>query len=76
MTQQGRHAQIDVIDTGSGIPPEQVERIFTAYYTTKKGGTGIGLAMARRIAEEHQGRIGVRSDVGKGSDFFLELPLK
>jgi signal transduction histidine kinase len=72
----GRHAVIDVIDTGTGIPPEQVANIFTAYYTTKKHGTGIGLAMARRIAEEHGGRIGVRSEVGKGSDFFIALPLK
>ncbi|MEO6435039.1 MAG: ATP-binding protein [Tepidisphaeraceae bacterium] len=71
-----RSAVIDVIDTGPGIPPEQVARIFQAYYTTKKGGTGIGLAMARRIAEEHGGLIGVRSDVGKGSDFFITLPLK
>ena len=73
---QGKNAVIDVIDTGSGIPPEQVERIFQAYYTTKKGGTGIGLAMARRIAEEHGGTIGVRSEVGKGSDFYITLPLK
>jgi signal transduction histidine kinase len=73
---QGKNAVIDVMDTGPGIPPEQVERIFQAYYTTKKGGTGIGLAMARRIAEEHGGEIGVRSDVGKGSDFWIALPLK
>ena len=73
---QGRNAVIDVIDTGTGIPPEQVANIFTAYYTTKKHGTGIGLAMARRIAEEHGGRIGVRSEVGKGSDFFMSLPVK
>ena len=76
LAQQGRSAIVDVIDTGSGIPPEQVERIFQAYYTTKRGGTGIGLAMARRITEEHGGRIGVRSDVGKGSDFYITLPLK
>ena len=73
---QGKSAVIDVIDTGSGIPPEQVERVFQAYYTTKKGGTGIGLAMARRITEEHGGKIGVRSEVGKGSDFYITLPMK
>jgi signal transduction histidine kinase len=73
---QGKNAVIDVIDTGTGIPPGQVNHIFTAYFTTKKHGTGIGLAMARRIAEEHGGRIGVRSEVGKGSDFWLSLPLK
>ena len=76
LTVQGRNAVIDVIDTGTGIPPEQVANIFTAYYTTKKHGTGIGLAMARRIADEHGGKIGVRSDVGKGSDFWIALPMK
>ncbi len=76
LTVGGKHAVIDVIDTGTGIPPEQIANIFTAYYTTKKHGTGIGLAMARRIAEEHGGKIGVRSDVGKGSDFWMALPMK
>jgi signal transduction histidine kinase len=76
LTVQGRNAVIDVIDTGPGIPPDVLPRIFQAYYTTKKGGSGIGLAMARRIAEEHGGKIGVRSEVGKGSDFWMSLPLK
>src|SRR5687767_3159182 len=76
LTVGGKHAVIDVIDTGTGIPADQVNHIFTAYYTTKKHGTGIGLAMARRIAEEHGGKIGVRSDVGKGSDFWLALPME
>jgi signal transduction histidine kinase len=73
---QGRNAVIDVIDTGPGIAPDQVARIFQAYYTTKRGGTGIGLAMARRIADEHGGEIGVRSEVGKGSDFWIALPMR
>jgi signal transduction histidine kinase len=68
-------AVIDVIDTGPGIPPETVEKIFQAYYSTKKGGTGLGLAMAKRIAEEHGGSIQVSSEMGKGSDFSLRLPL-
>lgn len=70
----GKYAVIDVMDTGGGISPEQLERIFQAYYTTKRGGTGIGLAMARRITEEHGGKITVRSEVGKGSDFAIHLP--
>jgi signal transduction histidine kinase len=73
---QGKNAVIDVIDTGPGIDPEKLSKIFQAYYTTKKGGTGIGLAMARRIADAHGGKIVVRSEVGKGSDFRLSLPLK
>jgi signal transduction histidine kinase len=67
-------AVIDVIDTGRGINPEALASIFDAYYSTKKGGTGLGLAMARRIAEEHGGKISVTSEVGKGSDFQIHLP--
>jgi len=67
-------AIIDVIDTAGGIAPDALAQIFDAYYSTKKGGTGLGLAMARRIAEEHGGRITVTSQVGKGSDFQIHLP--
>jgi signal transduction histidine kinase len=69
-------AVIDVIDTGSGIPPEKLPKIFDAYYTTKRGGTGLGLAMAKRIAQEHGGDLSVQSEPGKGSDFKLTLPLR
>lgn len=69
-----KEAVIDVIDTGSGIPPEAMEKIFRAYYSTKKGGTGLGLAMTRRIAEEHGGRVSVTSEEGKGTNFALRLP--
>jgi len=68
-------AVIDVTDTGPGIPPDTVEKIFQAYYSTKKGGTGLGLAMAKRIAQEHGGSIAVQSEIGKGSNFSLRLPL-
>jgi signal transduction histidine kinase len=73
---RGREAAIDVIDTGPGIAADVLDQIFHAYYTTKKGGTGIGLAMAKRIAEEHDGAITVRSEVGKGSDFTITVPLR
>jgi signal transduction histidine kinase len=68
-------AVVDVIDTGPGIPRAELDKIFQAYYSTKKGGTGLGLAMARRIATDHGGTLNVRSDVGKGTDFSLRLPL-
>jgi len=68
-------AVIEVTDTGAGISPEAVAKIFDAYYSTKKGGTGLGLAMTRRIVEEHNGTIGVKSEVGKGSVFSMYLPL-
>ena len=76
VTPRIRDAVIDVIDTGPGIPPDAIGQIFQAYYTTKKSGTGIGLAMTKRITEEHGGRIDVRSEVGKGSDFSIALPLR
>lgn len=68
-------AVIEVIDTGPGIPPDAMEKIFQAYYSTKRGGTGLGLAMARRIVEEHGGELSVRSEAGKGSDFRIVLPM-
>jgi signal transduction histidine kinase len=70
-----QEARIDVIDTGPGIGAEAIKRIFHAYYSTKRGGTGLGLAMTRRIAEEHGGRVAVASEVGKGTDFTLHLPV-
>jgi len=71
----GRTARLEVIDTGPGIPREQIDMIFEAYYSTKKGGTGLGLPVARRIVEAHGGRLGCSSEVGKGSDFYIDLPL-
>jgi signal transduction histidine kinase len=68
-------AVIDVIDTGSGITPEAQAKIFQAYYSTKRGGTGLGLAMAKRITEEHGGALSVTSEMGKGSDFTITLPV-
>src|SRR4051794_36404632 len=68
-------ATVDVIDTGPGIPPDQLDKIFGAYYSTKKGGTGLGLAMTKRIVDEHGGTLEVTSEPGKGSDFRMQLPL-
>jgi signal transduction histidine kinase len=68
-------ALIDIIDTGKGIAPEAIDKIFQAYYTSKKGGTGLGLAMTQRIVKEHGGQLSVTSEMGKGSDFQLRLPL-
>ncbi|GMV70970.1 MAG: hypothetical protein AMXMBFR77_08090 [Phycisphaerales bacterium] len=65
---------IHVIDTGPGIPAETLGRIFNPYFTTRSGGTGLGLPTARRIVEAHGGRIEVHSEVGKGTDFTVVLP--
>ena len=67
--------RIDVIDTGRGIPVENVEKIFDAFYSTRKGGTGLGLSTTRRIVEEHGGRITVHSDQGRGTCFTVTLPV-
>jgi signal transduction histidine kinase len=63
-----------VIDTGPGIPADRIDGIFLPYVTTKTGGTGLGLPVARRIAREHGGDIRVHSEPGRGSDFTIELP--
>jgi signal transduction histidine kinase len=71
----GGYAVIDVIDTGTGISAEDIGKIFHAYYSTKRGGTGLGLAMAQRIVSEHGGQLTVSSEPGKGSDFKVRLPI-
>ena len=66
--------EIHVIDTGPGIAPEVIQSIFTPYFTTKSGGSGLGLPTARRLIEEHGGTLRVLSEVGKGSDFVIRVP--
>ncbi len=69
-------ARIHVIDTGPGIEPDRLEQIFHPYVSHTVGGSGLGLSTARRIIEDHGGRIAVHSDVGRGSDFVIHLPMK
>lgn len=66
--------QVHVIDTGPGIPPENTDKIFTPYFTTKSGGSGLGLPTAKRLIEEHAGHLEVHSDPGHGTDFTISLP--
>ena len=68
--------EISVSDTGAGIPPESLERIFRPFYTTKRGGTGLGLSLCRRIIRQHGGTLSVESQLGKGSRFILRLPMR
>jgi signal transduction histidine kinase len=72
----GETARVDVIDNGPGIAPEVRERVWEVYFSLKKGGTGLGLPTARRIAEEHGGSLTFSSEVGKGTDFVVRLPLR
>ncbi|MGQ0626917.1 MAG: two-component system sensor histidine kinase NtrB [Phycisphaerales bacterium] len=66
---------VSVIDTGPGMTPEVMGRVFSPYFTTKAGGSGLGLPTARRLVEEHGGRLDVHSEVGKGTVFTVVLPL-
>ena len=63
-----------VADTGKGIPPEILSNIFRPFFTTKGEGTGLGLSLAKRIVEDHAGRIEVTSRIGQGSRFSIVLP--
>jgi signal transduction histidine kinase len=73
--EDGRSAVIQVEDEGGGISDELRERIFDLYFTTKKDGSGIGLAMTYRILQLHHGSIDVQSELGRGSVFQLRIPL-
>jgi len=66
---------VSVSDTGRGIPPEGVRRIFEPFYTTKKKGTGLGLMIVQRIVREHGGRISLESRLNQGTTFRVWLPL-
>ena len=70
------HVTLDVIDTGHGMPPDVFGRAFEPFRTTKPGGTGLGLATAKRVVEAHGGTIAVESEVGRGSKFAVTLPLR
>ncbi|MBZ5550604.1 MAG: HAMP domain-containing protein [Acidobacteriia bacterium] len=66
--------EISVSDTGSGLTPEECERLFTPYYTTKQHGTGLGLAIVQSVVSDHGGKISVESTKDKGTTFRIELP--
>jgi signal transduction histidine kinase len=66
---------LDLIDTGSGVDDNTVMHMFEPFYSTKDGGSGLGLPTARKIIEAHGGRMGVQSEVGSGTKFTLEFPV-
>jgi signal transduction histidine kinase len=67
---------VDVIDQGTGIPAQDLERVFEPFFTTKGPGqgTGLGLALVLAMVQSHGGRLGVKSEPGKGSTFTLQVP--
>ncbi len=64
---------LEVSDSGEGLTPEECERLFTPYYTTKQHGTGLGLAIVQSVVSDHKGTISVQSEPGKGTTFRIEL---
>lgn len=66
---------LDLIDTGCGMESETLLRMFQEFYTTKEGGTGLGLPTAKKIIEAHGARINVQSEVGQGTQFTIEFPV-
>ncbi len=72
VTRQG--VALDLIDTGVGMDERTAMKMFDAFFSTKSGGSGLGLPTARRIIEAHGGRIGVHSEAGRGTQFTLEFP--
>jgi len=70
----GAWVHVDVADTGEGIPPEHLSRIFDLYFTTKDAGSGIGLSMVYRTIQLHDGHIEVQSTPGRGTTFTIRLP--
>lgn len=70
-----RRVKVEVEDTGSGIAPAEADRVFNPFFTTKDGGTGLGLALTHKIVEDHGGTIDFRSAPGTGTTFRIVLPL-
>ncbi|HEU4479445.1 MAG TPA: ATP-binding protein, partial [Pyrinomonadaceae bacterium] len=70
-----RMARVTVTDRGKGMDPTTLNRIWEPFYSTKRRGTGLGLAIVRQIVEQHDGRIAVESEVGKGTRFVVDLPI-
>lgn len=68
------YVRVDISDTGSGIPPQILEKIFTPFYTTKAQGTGLGLPICNKLVKLHNGDIRVTSDDISGTVFTVELP--
>ncbi len=64
---------VEVSDTGEGLTPEECDRLFTPYYTTKQHGTGLGLAIVQSVVSDHKGTITVQSQPGQGTTFRIEL---
>ena len=70
------HTTLVIEDSGRGMPPEVLNRIFEPYFTTKVGGTGLGMVFVRQIIDEHRGTIDLASEVGRGTTVTIRLPVR
>ena len=75
-SEKGERIRVEVSDTGKGIAPEDISKVFEPYYSTKDTGTGLGLAIVRKAVEDHGGTISVHSKQGSGTTFTIILPVK
>ncbi len=74
-SEAGQRARIEISDTGRGIAPEDISKVFEPYYSTKDTGTGLGLAIVRKAIEDHAGTVTMHSKQGSGTTFTITLPL-
>ncbi len=72
--EEGVKLRLRITDTGIGIPPENIARLFDTFFTTKKKGTGLGLSITRRIIKEHSGTISIESEINQGTTFTILFP--
>jgi PAS domain S-box-containing protein len=75
LARRGNSAEVSVADTGCGIPGKYLARVFQLFFTTRPGGSGIGLASAYKIVQQHNGSIDFETEEGRGTTFRIELPL-
>ncbi|MBM4040054.1 MAG: sensor histidine kinase, partial [Planctomycetes bacterium] len=74
--QENGAVEIHVSDTGPGIPPAELDRVFEPFYTTKESGSGLGLPLSHQIIEKHRGTLTCQSLVGVGTTFTVRLPAR
>ena len=72
---EGDEIIITFVDTGEGIQPQDLEKIFNPFYTTKPDGVGLGLSLTHRIIQSHKGKINVESQINKGTKVTVQLPI-